>query len=266
MIALTHMRLEGDRITARDCKHVDLFLGGHDHLFHVERGGSSLFVKSGSEFRSFSHIELKRGAEPWTGIAAADSLSEEAVVAGTQYTWALPEKDLQVRLTRYDVTSDVVPDPLIEQHIKDCYKDLEKKMAEIVCYLESDMDTKFSSVRTKETSVGNLLTDLMRKECNADLAILNSGNIRANKEFAPGFLLFGDLMALIPFHVPIMVLEVPGSALLEVLENSVSKYPALDGRFLQVSIFLTAVFLPQVHFRSSATAWQTNHQRQSVRQ
>ena len=256
------MRLEGDRTTAQESKHVDLFLGGHDHLYHVEKGGTSLFLKSGSEFRSFGLLQIQKGSNPWEGETGKDSLSEEAVVAGTNYSYSLPEKNLQVKLTRYNITSEILPDPVIEQHIKDSYKDLDKKMAEVVCYLESDMDTKFGSVRTKETSIGNFLTDLMRKEYNADLAILNSGNIRSNKEFAPGFLLFGDLMEMIPFYVPVMVLEVPGSALVEVLENSVSKYPALDGRFLQVGSVSNLVFVPQVQLRSQQTCRSEGMQRQ----
>ena len=38
-----------------------------------------------------------------------------------------------------------------------------------------------------------------------------------------------------PFEDPVVVLKVKGKAILDALENSVSKYPALEGRFPQVS-------------------------------
>lgn len=38
-----------------------------------------------------------------------------------------------------------------------------------------------------------------------------------------------------PFEDPVVVIKITGKALLEALENSVSKYPALEGRFPQVS-------------------------------
>lgn len=38
-----------------------------------------------------------------------------------------------------------------------------------------------------------------------------------------------------PFEDPVVVIKLKGQQLLEALQNSVSKYPALDGRFPQVS-------------------------------
>jgi 5'-nucleotidase len=38
-----------------------------------------------------------------------------------------------------------------------------------------------------------------------------------------------------PFEDPVVVIKIKGQQLLEALQNGVSKYPALDGRFPQVS-------------------------------
>lgn len=43
-----------------------------------------------------------------------------------------------------------------------------------------------------------------------------------------------DLSSIIPMRDPLVVVEITGEQLLEVLENSVSKYPSLEGRFPQV--------------------------------
>jgi 5'-nucleotidase len=44
-----------------------------------------------------------------------------------------------------------------------------------------------------------------------------------------------DIYFSFPFEDPVIVMKVKGEALLEALENSVSMYPALEGRFPQVS-------------------------------
>jgi 2',3'-cyclic-nucleotide 2'-phosphodiesterase (5'-nucleotidase family) len=44
-----------------------------------------------------------------------------------------------------------------------------------------------------------------------------------------------DLVNCFPFEDPVVVLKVTGKAIREALENGVSNYPALEGRFPQVS-------------------------------
>ena len=46
---------------------------------------------------------------------------------------------------------------------------------------------------------------------------------------------YTDSISSFPFEDPIVVVKVTGKALLGALENSVSKHPALEGRFPQVS-------------------------------
>ena len=52
------MRVPNDRILAHASQQVDIFLGGHDHIYHHEKCNMNLFIKSGSDFRSLSLIHL----------------------------------------------------------------------------------------------------------------------------------------------------------------------------------------------------------------
>lgn len=45
-------------------------------------------------------------------------------------------------------------------------------------------------------------------------------------------------MTILPIHDTIVLLEVKGYQLIQALENSVSKFPHLEGRFPQVIFFL----------------------------
>ena len=124
----------------------------------------------------------------------------------------------------------------VSRHIEEAYRDYNAKMQVVVCALDADYDTSFGIVRRKECSMGNFLADIMRKQHNADCAILNAGNIRSDRLFPKDSTMTLDAwMGVIPFTVKVCLAQVSGKILLEVLENSVSKLPALDGRFLQVS-------------------------------
>lgn len=42
-----------------------------------------------------------------------------------------------------------------------------------------------------------------------------------------------DLVNIVPMHDPLVVLEVSGQTIIDALENAVSAYPKLEGRFPQ---------------------------------
>jgi 5'-nucleotidase len=44
-----------------------------------------------------------------------------------------------------------------------------------------------------------------------------------------------DLSTIIPMRDPLVVVEASGAVILDMLENAVSKYPSLEGRFPQVT-------------------------------
>lgn len=75
----------------------------------------------------------------------------------------------------------------------------------------------------------------MRKELLADIAIYNSGCIRADKKYKPGYLTAGDFVDIYPFRLFLAKVRATGQQLLNILEDGVSMYPALEGRFPQVS-------------------------------
>lgn len=62
-----------------------------------------------------------------------------------------------------------------------------------------------------------------------------AGTIRGDQVYPPGPIRVRDITDCFPFEDPVVVLKVTGQAIREALENSVSLYPALEGRFPQVS-------------------------------
>jgi 5'-nucleotidase len=75
----------------------------------------------------------------------------------------------------------------------------------------------------------------MRFYYNSDIALMAGGTMRGDQIYPAGVLTLRDVVSCFPFEDPCVVIRVSGSALLAALENSVSKVPALEGRFCQVS-------------------------------
>jgi len=111
---------------------------------------------------------------------------------------------------------------------------LRAKMAQPIGYTTTPLDARFRTVRTVESNIANFVTDLMRIYYSADICILVGGTIRGDQVYGPGVLRMQDIMDCFPFEDPCVVLRVSGKAVWEALENGVSTYPALEGRFPQV--------------------------------
>ena len=109
--------------------------------------------------------------------------------------------------------------------------------------------------RTCESLVGNVTTDSMVAKYNSigiEFAVTNSGGLRADltcpttdnsSDFCPAYtpppypISRGQVLTVLPFGNIVVTLGVNGAELKAMLENGVSRMPAVDGRFPQVSGF-----------------------------
>ena len=78
---------------------------------------------------------------------------------------------------------------------------VEGKMGEVLGELHCSLDGRFSSVRTAETNLGNLVTDIMVAALNADCALLNSGTLRSDTLHPEGKFILRVNTVLIPLEV-----------------------------------------------------------------
>jgi 2',3'-cyclic-nucleotide 2'-phosphodiesterase (5'-nucleotidase family) len=110
-----------------------------------------------------------------------------------------------------------------------------------------------STGRTCESLVGDVVTDAMRNKyepIGVQFAITNSGGLRADltcptldnpSDFCPPYtpppypISRGQVLTVLPFGNIVVTLNVNGAELKTMLENGVSRMPAVDGRFPQVS-------------------------------
>ena len=151
----------------------------------------------------------------------------------------------------------VTPDPAIQARINELNAALTPILGTVI-----GSSTKFipradqcgtSNGRTCESLVGNVTTDAMLAKYGSigvQFAITNSGGLRDNLTCpaaggGPGFcpaaaqppylITRGQVLAVLPFGNIVVTLNVNGAELKTMLENGVSRMPAVDGRFPQVS-------------------------------
>ncbi|THD28102.1 Snake venom 5'-nucleotidase [Fasciola hepatica] len=214
VIALTHMRWPNDRLIAQNVPEIDLVLGGHDHNYGVEwiDGSTSddpphrrAIIKSGSDFREFSYIQI---------------------------LWDHQIHDVQeIRVERVLVNGQWQPDPNLASYVSALTAKLDRKLDLVIGTVDTSLDALFSSVRMRETNVGNLICDIILTGVNADAVMLNSGTLRADRIIPSGEFTLRDLTNLLPLLDPLVVLQSSGAQILAALENGVSQYPKLEGRF-----------------------------------
>ena len=88
-------------------------------------------------------------------------------------------------------------------------------------------------IRTAETNLGNLCGDALRYVLDADVGYAYGGGIR--NSISKGDVTFNDLLSVFPYNNQVVLCEITGQVLLDVLETSLLSYPSEDGRFPQMS-------------------------------
>ncbi len=97
----------------------------------------------------------------------------------------------------------------------------------------NDPETGEWVIRTAETNMGDFVADAYRSVTGADIALVNSGGIRA--EVDVGEITKKELMDVNPWNNEMCVVRASGQQILDALEFGARMYPAECGGFLQVS-------------------------------
>jgi 5'-nucleotidase len=134
-----------------------------------------------------------------------------------------------------EISASIREDPDVKGFVDECCSKVGSAMDKVIGDTAVDLDSRFASIRTRETNIGNFIADVMCKGLDADLAVINSGTIRADAIIEKGPIKMRDLVNLLPMLDELCLLQLTGSQVMAVLENSVSQYPRLEGRFAQVS-------------------------------
>jgi len=210
IVCVSHQREPNDNKLAQQVGGdlIDIILGGHDHYYSYSLINGTQVLRSGTDFKQLSHIEAWRRSNG---------------------------KGWDFKIVRRDVVGSIAQDPQAMALVEEQTREITTRLDKPVGYTAAPLDARFTTVRTKESNIGNFVCDLMRYYYSADCCIMAAGTIRGDQIYPPGLLKLKDIVNCFPFEDPVVVLKVTGKAIREALENGVSNYPALEGRFPQVS-------------------------------
>jgi len=205
IIALTHMRVQDDQELLRQVPEIDLVIGGHEHDPLTATVGGRLIAKAGSDAK-------------WLGVTR----------------FAL-DGSRSAKHELITITDQIPADPAMASLIKRYTDQLSKELDVVVGETTAALDARNSTVRQQESNLGNFIADVMRATVQADLAMTNGGGIRTNALFPAGRIARKDVFAWLPFGNLIVKVAVSGAAVRQALENGVSQWEQVGGRFPQVS-------------------------------
>ena len=229
VVAICHMgcvECEGGTLTpelAQEVPGIDVIIDGH------------------------SHTELPEGMIE-NGVLIAQAGEYEHNLG--KVTIALEDGKITSKtasLIGFEEAAETEPDEAVATKLADILTEQEVILQEPVGESADTMSSaRAPGVRTQEMPLGNLVADAYREAADAEIAVANGGDIRA--DFPSGTVTKGDIISVLPFGNTLMVKAVTPALLREALENGVSGI-VLDangeidyeqspqGRFLQVSGF-----------------------------
>jgi 5'-nucleotidase / UDP-sugar diphosphatase len=213
IIALTHLSLEDNKKLAKEISDIHLIFGGHDKKSITYYVNDALVHNLGEKDFFLSRVDLIIKKEK--GV-----VSNKTVVFPSVRLINVKSSDEHLTILK----------KIQSYHLK--YKDLFENIAT----LKTDLDASIDLLRTKETAFGNLLADALKEALNAEVAIINSGVFCLNGSYPKDSVLQKkDLYQEFAYNDGLVLLEIKGNDLIEVLENALLLYDQKAPSFPLVS-------------------------------
>ena len=215
VIAATHIGTPLDEKLAKEVKGIDIILGGHTHDILYEKVGDTIIAHAGAKGEVMGYLNL--------------NVQDGKIIDSKWYPIFLGE------------------DPQVENALDPYKAKLEQVYSATIGYTKVDLDARKSVVRTRESNLGDLITDSwMERFPQADLAITNGGGIRGDRIFPAGVITYKTLLDIHPFGNTVVIVKLTGKELKQIFEISGSALRvkgdgcedssrAPTGGFLQVS-------------------------------
>ena len=202
--------LEDIETLIRNTNGLDVVLDAHSHSVIegrkiIDKGGNDVLLSStGTKFEYIGKL----------------------TISGNEFTTEL------VKTEDYQTT-----DPMVDEYLSQINSELYTLAESKVAFSEVDLITKDAEgnrlVRTTETNLGDLCADAMRYYTDADIGYMNGGGIRA--DILSGDITLNTLLNVLPFNNTIVVAEVSGQTIKDMMEMAMMSWPAEDGSFPHLS-------------------------------
>ena len=216
VILVAHLGVNGAQerwssvAVAQNVSGVDVIIDGHSHevnpatIVQDKIGKDVLITQTGTKLQNIGQLTISTDGKVTTKL-----------ISGLQ-------------------NKDSALEKLIAQEKADFEEILKQPLGEAVVPLYvNNPETGKRLVRRQECNMGSLVADALRMVLNAEIGIINGGNIR--KDIPQGVFTYKDILEVLPFGNSCAVKEISGQQILDALEMGVRNYPRESGSFLHVS-------------------------------
>ena len=189
---------------------LDVVLDGHSHsiienrLVEDKLGNNVVLTSTGTKFQNIGKLTI-----------SSDSITTELISTD-----------------KYNNT-----DPAVDAYIKQINDEYSQIGNRKIAYSQYDLITHDKDgnrlVRNAETNLGDLCADAFRVIADADIGYVNGGGIRS--DIKAGDITFNDILSVFPFNNQLVVSELSGQTIKDMLEMSVMNWPIEDGSFPHIS-------------------------------
>ncbi|KAJ0400297.1 hypothetical protein ATCC90586_004254 [Pythium insidiosum] len=217
VVALTHLPMQRDKQLARQVSGISLVLGGHDHDVMTDVVGHTMIHKSGQDAHWLGRVELtihKRLEE--------DNTTELARPPSVYFAWEMllnrgfhPHTECLALVKEYE-------------RMVDADDEAQGKLEPLAVATAALDGTRYTS-RRRDCDVGFLITDAMRAELQADVALIHAGLIKGDRLYAPGCVITPRwLERVLPHPRRTAVVSMSADCLRLALERMLRRYPSLS--------------------------------------
>ncbi|HCQ64278.1 MAG TPA: multifunctional 2',3'-cyclic-nucleotide 2'-phosphodiesterase/5'-nucleotidase/3'-nucleotidase [Rhodobacteraceae bacterium] len=219
VIALTHVGVKKDMKIAEAVPGLDAVVGGHSHtkFSNTEEGamayptmvGDVPVVQAYAYSKYVGHLTLVFDDDGNVTSATGDTILLDASVE--------EDADIVARVTE-------LAGPI------------EEAMTKVVAETGAVIDGTRESCRQMECEMGTLVADAMLDRVadqGITIAIQNGGGVRASID--AGEVTMGEVVTVLPFQNTLSTFFVSGQTIIDALENGVSQFEEVAGRFPQVA-------------------------------
>ena len=175
------------------------------------------------------------------GMTVTDKGGNEVLLSstGTKFEYigklTVSEGELKTELIKTEEYEKT--DPVVDACIEQIYAEYEEQAGRKVAFSEVDLITQDAEgnrlVRRYETNLGDLCADAFRYAVDADIGYMNGGSIRA--DMLKGDITYTHLLNVLPFNTTVVLAEVTGQTIKDMMEMAMKIWPEENGSFPHVS-------------------------------
>lgn len=193
IVVLSHIGVDSDKRLANDVRGIDLIVGAHSHtrLTAAIQQGDTWIVQAGSYNRSLGIVDL---------------VVEHDRISSLRYELRdlLPD------------TATVPPDQVLIDAVAGYQEDIDRVYGEQVSTAPALLGRSYNH----ESALGRWISDALRDQTGADVALYNGGGLRA--DIPPGAVTRLTLFQCFPFQNAVMTFQFSGKDLLDLVMRNLA--------------------------------------------